>query len=154
MIEAGQLDIDIGRPVGAHSDLSGFDAGKAEGGRAVGDDKVPLGKVYFLAAEEGELPLKVLPDDVTSAFDGGGIVKVDRLTGEKHDVVSEVDDRIEGADARGFQGTADRERGLLLADDMAKAQDVKARARGSQGFHGDGRGRDIDRLGEMNQLSS
>ncbi len=124
---------------GFEQDINGFranfgvdsahDAGEGDGSLGIGDDQHGRSQFALAAVDADEgLAAPGVADDDLSAVDLGEIKGMKRLTEFHHDVVGDIDDVVDRADADGFEPSRDPEGGCADSD----AADQTGRVMGAE----------------------
>ena len=110
-IEIGRLDEHVGGLVGAAGVLAAHDAAKAEHARIVGDDAHLLVDLVGLAVEREEVLARLAEPRADRARELVGVIDVQRPAAVVGDVVGDIDQRVDRAQADRLQPRAAASRG-------------------------------------------
>ena len=105
-VEVCDLNDDVLGLFGDGAGFGGHDAGKAHWDFVAGDNEIAFDERIAFLIHRDVFAFEVFSDDEFPLWELIGIVHVDRLTGEKHDEVANVDDVVDGTNAHGGEDLA------------------------------------------------
>ena len=105
-VEVSDLNDDILCLFGDGAGFGGHDAGKAHRDFVASDNEIAFDERIAFLIHRDVFAFEVFSDDQFPLWEFVSVVHVDRLTGEKHDEVADVDDVVDGTDAHGGEDLA------------------------------------------------